>query len=390
MQGVYRLLFNFFLVRLGYDNSLVGNLTTASSLTALCAAIPMGYLVDRMGHKPALIWGSLGMALAVCGMVFFPSTAVLVAMTVLIGLSNSLAGVTMGPFLMENSSEKERVYLFSFSQGLQMASGFIGSSLGGMLPTWLSGALGVNPTDSLAYGAALLAIAAGIGAGAVPLFFLRSLRLPQAERSLFAPFSYLVSRRGEIIRPILPLLVTAIGAGLFMPFMNLFFRQVHHQPDPLIGTLFAASSLTMGIGTLIAPVLAERIGKIQVVVITQALSIPFLVMLGFSPWFAPAAIAYLMRAGLMNMSSPVYQTYVMERVEPKARATAASLMSMAHNFGWAISPTVSGWLQVKYGFSPVFLLVILLYMVSIVLYWVFFWRRPRRFTSIAIEGNIKG
>ena len=44
----------------------------------------------------------------------------------------------------------------------------------------------------------------------------------------------------------------------------------------------------------------------------------------------------------MNMSSPVYQTFIMEHVEPSARATVASLTSMAWNFGWAFSPTISG------------------------------------------------
>ncbi len=34
-------------------------------------------------------------------------------------------------------------------------------------------------------------------------------------------------------------------------------------------------SLAMGIGLIIAPMIAERVGKIQTVVATQALSIPF-------------------------------------------------------------------------------------------------------------------
>jgi MFS family permease len=131
----------------------------------------------------------------------------------------------------------------------------------------------------------------------------------------------------------------------------------------------------MGLGLLLAPPLADRIGKIQLVVITQAISVPFLVMMGFSPWFWLSAVAYYIRLALMNMSSPVYQTFVMERVESSARATVASLEGMAWNFGWAFSPVVSGWLQVNYGFGPAFLGTILLYSLSIVLYWAFFWHK---------------
>jgi MFS family permease len=110
------------------------------------------------------------------------------------------------------------------------------------------------------------------------------------------------------------------------------------------------------------------------VVITQGLSIPFLILLGFSPWFWLSAVAYFVRVALMNMSGPIYQTFVMEQVEPSARATVASLVSMSWNFGWAFSPTISGWLQVNYGFGPPFLGTIILYILSVFLYWVFFWR----------------
>jgi MFS family permease len=159
-----------------------------------------------------------------------------------------------------------------------------------------------------------------------------------------------------------------------MPFMNVFFRTVHYQPDPAIGTLFAWGSLSMGIGLLLAPPLAERIGKIQVVVVTQALSVPFLILLGFSPWFWLSALAYLVRLALMNMSNPVFQTFVMEKVDAEARATVASLTSMAWNFGWAFSPTISGFLQIHYGFGPAFVGTIVTYILAIIMYWAFFWR----------------
>jgi MFS family permease len=171
------------------------------------------------------------------------------------------------------------------------------------------------------------------------------------------------------------MLITSIGAGLIMPFMNVFFRVVHNQPDPVIGNLFAWGSLAMGVGLLLAPALAERMGKIQVVVITQALSVPFLILLGFAPWFWVGAAAYYVRLALMNMSSPVYQTFVMEQVDSSARATVASLTSMAWSFGWAFSPTVSGYLQVRYGFGPPFIGTITLYTIAITMYWAFFWRK---------------
>jgi MFS family permease len=99
----------------------------------------------------------------------------------------------------------------------------------------------------------------------------------------------------------------------------------------------------------------------------------FLILLGFSPVFWMSAAAYYIRLALMNMSGPVYQTFVMEHVEPSTRATVASLVSMANSFGWAFSPTISGWIQVRYGFGPAFLGTIVLYTISVWMYWAYFW-----------------
>jgi len=162
---------------------------------------------------------------------------------------------------------------------------------------------------------------------------------------------------------------------------------VYHEPDPVIGTIMAWGALAMGIGLLIAPPLAERMGKIQLVVVTQGLSIPFLALLGFSPWFWLSGTAYYVRIALMNMSGPVYQTFVMEKVEPGARATVASLVSMANSFGWAFSPSISGWLQVEYGFGPVFVGVLVLYTISVYLYWKFFWSGKSAMTPEAAPAD---
>ncbi len=375
--GVYRLLFNFYVLSLGYDERLLGQLITITSMTALLTALPMGYLSDMIGRKKSLILGGASVSVAIMTMVLLPSVPMFYAMNMLMGAGQSLAAVTMSPFLMENSGEKERTYLFSLSVGLQTAAGSVGNWVGGYLPTWVGLTRDVSPTSSTAYAGALAIIALGSVIALIPLFWIRSLNLKRSQRALFTPFQYAAKHPVELSKLILPMLIISLGAGLIMPFMNVFFRNVHLAPDPVIGTLFAWGSLAMGIGIILAPPLADRLGKIQLVVITQGLSIPFLAILGFSPYFWLSATAYYIRLTLMNMGGPVYQAFVMEHVEAESRATVASLVSMANNFGWAFSPTISGWLQVKYGFNPVFMTTITLYSIAVFLYWYFFWPRKK-------------
>ena len=122
--GVFRLLFNFYILSLGFNEVLIGRLITTSSLTALIVALPMGYLADVIGRKRSLLIGGLLTGLSLIGMVLWPTVLVFYALNVVMGFSQSLWSITMSPFLMENSSEKERTYLFSFGYGLHNAFRF--------------------------------------------------------------------------------------------------------------------------------------------------------------------------------------------------------------------------------------------------------------------------
>ncbi len=62
--------------------------------------------------------------------------------------------------------------------------------------------------------------------------------------------------------------------------------------------------------------------------VAQALSLPFLIVLGVSPLLSVAAVAYLARASLMNLGSPGLQAYYMEAV-PRADAASPAASTTA-------------------------------------------------------------
>lgn len=376
-MGVFRLIFNFYVLSLGYDEALVGRLISVTQFTGLFLALPVGYLAARIGSKPVLMSQSVLLATSIGLMALFPSVTIFYLMNALLGVVMSISAVVTAPFLMQNSGPQERTYLFSFSSGLRMGSVFVGNWLGGYLPLWMAQARGVLPTSSDAYAGALLATTGIAVFGFVPMSLIRSSKRDYTRTNSFAPFRFLAREPKLMAKLLLPSLIISIGAGFFMPFMNIFFRQVHHQPDYVIGTIFAWGSLAMGIGLIVAPPLADRLGKIRLVTLTQGLSIPFMILLGFAPWFAVSTVAYYVRIVLMNMSNPIYQTFVMESVDDDARTTVASLASMVERFGRAFSPSLSGALQVQYGFAPPFAIAITLYSISVGLYWLFFLRQKQ-------------
>lgn len=388
--GVFRLLFNFYVLSLGgYDERFLGNLTSASSVASLLMALPAVYIADRFPRKRVLVVTGLISAAAILGLVVLPYRFFLVFFNFVSGLSMSVRQVVTAPFLMSNTSDDERQYVFSFNFGLMTIAQFAGNMFGGSLPSLLGGWAGVGPTDTLAYqltlGSMVLVSSLAIG----PLMSIREQPL-DPNRVITMPWVQLWRYGGQLTKLIIPQIIIGLGAGLMMPFMNLYFRNVLGRSDAVIGTLFGFGAFAMAIAQFVAPPVADRIGKIETVILSQGLSIPFLMTLGLMAWVAPqnrpglalwfavAAIAYLFRLSLMNLSGPVYQTFILEQVEEEAQAIAASLNSLSFQFGWAVMPSLSGWLQATYdefGFVLIFAGVSFFYATAIVLQWVFFKRR---------------
>lgn len=385
--GGYRLLFNFYALSLGnnYNEAFLGTLQTLQSLAAILAALPVAYLAGRFRHKPLLLLVSTLSSLSLIGMVLLPVQASLIAFRMLFGVALAGREVIVAPFLLANTDDDERQWVFSFNLGLTMTATFIGNTIGGSLPTLYANILNISPTDTLAYQAAIGTLAGMAALGLIPLIFVRPSKTSTRTRDL--PW-HLLRDYGWLLLPyFLPQILVGLGAGLMQPFMNLYFRSVYAQPDPVIGLVFASGAISMAIAQFVAPPLADRRGKINVVILSQALSIPFLLILGIGAfaapsgigsvwfWFILAAIAFNVRLGLMNMGNPVYQTFMLDQVPNKVSALAVSLSSISFQFGWFVMPQVSGELQVRfgeYGFVPIFFSVAALYFGAVVLQLIFF------------------
>jgi MFS family permease len=375
--SIHMLIFNLYVVTRGYPRSFLGELQSLPSLIALFGAVPAGVLVDYMGRRRALLLANAGRTLASLGIVLAPGPSWLRLSMILFGVSGSLWMVSAAPFMMENSTDKERNTLFSAHWGLTTLIGFVGTLVGGYLPTLFGGRLGVDVESAMAYGATL-GVTVGLSAlSLLPVLMIKEgPRLAAARARSVLPWRNLTNR-GLAVRIFLPNIVISMGAAILIPYMNLFFKEGFPISDRMLGAVFAVSAVVTGTATLAAPVLADRWGRIRALVITQLASIPFLLAIGFVPVFALVAIAFWVRAALMNMGGPLYEAFAMEQVSARERATLSGLMGMSWNIGWTIGPYVSGYMQEhpSIGFKPIFLITCSLYILAPVLVSIFFLRR---------------
>ncbi len=359
--GLLYLLFNLYVLSLGYDQTFVALLASLPAFVTAAAAVPAGILVPRLGFRRALLIGLAVYAVAQLAWVLFPTRPILVVACVVSGLGNVLLSVVASPLMVASSSVETRTHLFGVQFALNTFASVIASLLGGQLTRLLGGGSG---TSAGYRGVLLVATCVSLFAF-IPIVRLRGMapvaRTARPPRGHWRPFQPI------LVKLLAIQLVGALGAGMTMPFLNVFFRLRFHVSDATLGLLFAASSLLTGFAGIASPWVAGRLGKVRAVVLTQALSIPLLLAMGLVPVFGASAGSFLVRTALMNMSSPVFAAYAMGIVPAGVRPIAASLLMLAWNSGWAISAWASGYVQVSAGFTPLFAITAGFYTASIVL-----------------------
>jgi predicted MFS family arabinose efflux permease len=122
------------------------------------------------------------------------------------------------------------------------------------------------------------------------------------------------------------------------------------------------------------------------VAFTQLASVVFMLMIGFIPSLWVAGFAFLMRAALMNMSAPLYAAFCMEQTPAHQQGLASSVLNSAWVIGWAVGPYLSGVVQQRYGFSPLFITTTILYLIAVGVMWKMFHDAEQR-QAAAMQGD---
>jgi MFS family permease len=127
------------------------------------------------------------------------------------------------------------------------------------------------------------------------------------------------------------------------------------------------------------------------VVIVQAVSIPFLVVLGFSPILWTVVLAMVVRNSLMNAGNPIFSAFAMEQVTSRERATLSAAMSVLWQLGWVVGGAWYALLQATLGFDAGyavnFVTVITLYSTATILYWTWFREVDRKTLAARAAGS---
>ncbi len=357
--GVNQVLFNLYLVEGGFQEAFVGRAISLNALGLALAALPAGWLAERRGRRFCLVTGAAiyGLAHLARALVLVPG--VIYAGSFVAGAGQALTAIAAAPFLTEHSTARERTHLFSAFFAAELLAGVIGSLLGGGLPAALRALPpGAQPGLLHAYRITLVAGALLDLAAVMPLLRLRGI----AEATLTHAPEAADPRETRKLRPIaVNAFLIGAGAGLVIPFMNLYFKTRFDCSSAQIGAFFSVAQIGTACAMLLGPTVARRLGKLRTATASQLLSLPFLVTLGAERHLGTAVIAFWFRATLMQASTPLLGAFVMETLPPALRARSASFTNLVWNVGWATSATLAGALIQRFGYAVPFYVTAALY-----------------------------
>jgi MFS family permease len=364
---IFYLFFNLYLRALGFEMDYVGLLNALSAASGGILGIPIGIASDRFGRRRMLVISSFILFFSLLGFSLFVDRILFLIATILLGASSVGIGVISNPFMSENSTQEERVHLFSVSSALFMVVSTFGNILAGYAFEFLA----IYLSDIDAYRTFFLFSALLVFLSIPPLLFIK-------EKSVRIAMRMRIKNMGLILKFTLLSGIVGLGAGFTIPYFNVFFKEILGAHENFIGLLFGVGSIFVAVSTLFSPLISERIGKVKTVFLGELSSIPFLIIIAFSENLWVASLGYVIRGGLMNMANPVLNAFTMEMVEKEERATASAMTMVAWQVGWAITSKISGDIMRRGDYSTPYVGTIILYLMSSTILWIFFSKKERR------------
>ena len=179
-----------------------------------------------------------------------------------------------------------------------------------------------------------------------------------------------------IFKAISPLVLISIGAGLTIPFVNLFFNSIFGFSSSDYSILGSFTAMLVFMFSLLVPTLRKRYGYWMTIVVVQSLAIICLVVMSLTEVYSYhgyaviiAVVAYVLRQPLMHMAHPASNELMMNYVGKNNQELISALSSSLWSASWFISAKIFEWLRIlEFKYFEIFLITAFLYAIGVILY----------------------
>lgn len=375
INASFFLILNIYLAKKGYTDSEIGRFVKYRFMAVMLIALPLGLALKGKRMRPMFFISAFGVPTlsiltiyaAEHGYVQLLNLAYLVW-----GFCFAFLQVGSLPYILRNCA-KETV---SKAIALNFTVQSVTAVLAGFLIYFLQQFNLKYFSDAhILYGISIL--------GFISVYHLLKIKVPElvdGKEKLSGNIIITITNYEWrlLIRAILPTLMLAIGAGLTIPFMNLFFFRVFGLDSDRFALIGSAAAILVSFGNLLVPFIKTRHGYKVAITLSQSLAIVALVLMGSTQYFSEyrwalyaAIFFYMVRQPLMNMAAPMTSELAMNYVGKKNREMLSAIIAAIWSGSWYFSSEIFILLvNLKLPYSSIFLITAAFYIVGVALYYL--------------------
>lgn len=385
--GIYSVLLNLYLLRLGYGPEFIGTVNSAGLLIFAVLSLPIG-AITRWSSRKLLI---VGMGLTFIGIVGLPMAEwasaawqgiLLIAMRMVGMVGLSFFFVHSAPYVMTLTPAAWHNRALSWQTAALSLAGFLGGAIGGLLPGWLGQIMNLPLSHPRPYQYPLMFTAVLLLPAIWALWSLPEAAAVDLERKIEPAAVNTVSWQSKVWRIVVLVLVVRVlliaGVGIVNTFGNVYFDDNLGFSTERIGWLTALGRLWGIPVALVIPYLVGRFGNYRLVIGVTLFSAVGMMLIVLLTNETAAGWAYIIVTAVGSLRYLAFLVYALSLVPQERRSLMAGTGEMAIGFSFAVMAFMGGYAIVWYGYEPVFLAGAALTAVGAVAFWAAFQDAPAR------------
>ncbi len=359
-----------FMEKVGYKDHESASFVSFRFLGVLLFAFPLGLIIKGRKIKPLFYISSIAtpiLSLIILEAISHQNDLLLYTCLFFWGISFTGIQIPALPYILRNAKTETHTEAITLSYSTWSVAGIFSGSIIFLLNA-------INP--QLFNEKLILQIISIIGfISAIFVFNIKHQEnVPElkTKRLNLKDFDWFI-----IIKALVPTLLIAIGAGLTIPFIGLFFFKIHGLDSDQFAILSSFATLVVFFMVMYVPIIKNKLGYKRAIPLTQSIAILALIILALTeliPYtFALyiAMFAYVIRQPLMNMAGPMTSDLVMKYVGERNREMMSALTSAVWSGSWFISSIIFQILrQTGMQYVYVFLITAGLYMIGVFTYYL--------------------
>jgi MFS family permease len=379
-MGIAAVLFNLYLLRLGLGPEIVGLVNGASQLVFAATCILTGLLGRRFSSRTLMISGmsfsAAGMGLVLTSE-YFPHNWQAMWLTIVYSLSwfgAALYVVSSMPFLTRITTGENRDHAFAIRMALNNLFAILGSLVSGTLPGLLARWLHVTLDNPAPYRYPLWITCFLYS---IAIFILLGTSKQETSDSKVSGVDGAAQVDVQKTAPYgligflaLIMLLTIASSSSLQIYFNVYLDSELAVSTLLIGVLSAVKQLLSIFLALIAPLVAEKWGKERTIVAGFLLRSVCMLPIALIPHWIGAGLGYIGAVSTVALTSPSFDVYRQESVEPRWRIVMSGAISAAIGLSAAVLAYIGASVITTWGYRELFLITFGMVTFGTLLFWL--------------------